>query len=128
MVANTKYSSCKESIAAAQLWKQYIILRVLLLLLLFLRGTNFKFVFLFQLLLRFLAVLVTASYGNPYILIPAAVILVGFVLLRWYFLKTSREVKRLEAAGTYAQAPRCGGTGTSEFASYRTLQGGTTSL
>lgn len=53
-----------------------------------------------QLLLKFLAVLITASYGNPYVLIPAILIVAGFVSLRWYFLKTSREIKRLEAIGT----------------------------
>ena len=43
--------------------------------------------------------LLTASYGNPYVLIPAAAIVVGFVSLRWYYLKTSRDIKRLEAIG-----------------------------
>ena len=57
------------------------------------------FYFLFQLLLKFFAVLGTASYGNPYVLIPAFLVVVAFISIRWYFLKTSRDVKRLEAIG-----------------------------
>ena len=43
--------------------------------------------------------LITAAVGNPYILIPAFLIVVGFIALRWYYLKTSRDIKRLEAIG-----------------------------
>jgi len=52
-----------------------------------------------QLLLKFLAILVTAAYSNVYIIIPAFIIVVVFLVFRWYYLKTSRDVKRLEAIG-----------------------------
>ena len=52
-----------------------------------------------QLVLRFLAIIVTACVSNPWILIPAAVIMICFILLRTYYLKTSRDIKRLEAVG-----------------------------
>ncbi len=56
-------------------------------------------VVLLQLLLKFFAILVTAAYSNPYILIPAFFIVISFVGFRWYYLKTSRDIKRLEAIG-----------------------------
>ena len=52
-----------------------------------------------QLLLRFLAIIITACVSNPWVLIPAAVIMTCLVLLRSYYLKTSRDIKRLEAVG-----------------------------
>ena len=55
--------------------------------------------FRFQLLLRVVAILLTASAFNVYVLIPAAILVVVFLALRWYYLKTSRDVKRLEAIG-----------------------------
>ena len=48
---------------------------------------------------RFLAVLVTAIVGNPWLTIAAVVIMLVFVFFRWYYLKTARDVKRLEAIG-----------------------------
>ncbi len=59
-------------------------------------------VHLLQLLLRFFAIILTASSSNPWIFIPAAVVIVAFLALRSYYLKTSRDVKRLEAIGDHA--------------------------
>ena len=53
-----------------------------------------------QLFIRFLAILVIAVVGNPWLTIAVAVIVVVFVFFRWYYLKTARDVKRLEAIGT----------------------------
>ena len=50
-----------------------------------------------QLLLRFLAIIATAAAANVYIVIPAVFLIVGFLSMRWYYLRTSRDVKRLEA-------------------------------
>ena len=50
-----------------------------------------------QLLLRFLAIVTTAAAANAYIVIPVVFVIVVFLCLRWYYLKTSRDVKRLEA-------------------------------
>ena len=55
--------------------------------------------FWFQLLLRVVAILSTASAFNVYVLLPAAILVVIFLAMRWYYLKTSRDVKRLEAIG-----------------------------
>lgn len=52
-----------------------------------------------QLLTRFLAILITAAAANYWVLPPAAVVIVVFLVLRWYYLKTARDVKRLEAIG-----------------------------
>ena len=52
-----------------------------------------------QLLLRCLAIVATAVAINAWVIIPAALLLVVFLALRWYYLKTSRDIKRLEAVG-----------------------------
>ena len=57
-----------------------------------------------QLLLRCLAIVVTAAAANVYIVIAAVFVIVGFLSLRWYYLKTSRDVKRLEAICEYTYA------------------------
>ena len=57
------------------------------------------FPLLSQLLLRLLAIILTAAASNYWVLIPAAIVMVVLLALRWYYLKTSREVKRLEAIG-----------------------------
>ncbi len=55
-----------------------------------------------QLLLRFFTIILTASSSNPWVFIPAVVVMTALLALRWYYLKTSRDVKRLEAIGDYA--------------------------
>jgi len=46
-----------------------------------------------------LAILVITSITNQWVIVPAILLLAAMMFLRWYFLKTSREVKRLEAQG-----------------------------
>ena len=55
-----------------------------------------------QLSLRFLSVLITSIVGNPWLVLAVAGIMFVFVFFRWYYLKTARDVKRLEAIGPYA--------------------------
>ena len=50
-------------------------------------------------MLRFLAIILTAAASNYFLLIPAFLVIIIFLAVRWYYLKTSREVKRLEAIG-----------------------------
>ena len=50
-------------------------------------------------MVRFLAIMVTTAVSNYWVLIPAFLIITIFLALRWYYLKTSREIKRLEAIG-----------------------------
>ena len=57
--------------------------------------------YLSQLLLRFLAIILTAAASNYWVLIPAFVVMAVFLFFRWYYLKTSREIKRLEAIGRF---------------------------
>lgn len=57
----------------------------------------FCFVWTLQLLTRFFAIIITAAAANYWILFPAALVMVLFLALRWYYLKTARDVKRLEA-------------------------------
>ena len=51
--------------------------------------------------MRLLATALTASASNVYVLVPAALTVVILLGTRWYYLKTSREVKRLEAIGKH---------------------------
>ncbi|XP_064396710.1 ATP-binding cassette sub-family C member 4-like isoform X2 [Halichondria panicea] len=48
---------------------------------------------------RMWAVVVTAIVGLPWLLIPCVVLLPLFLALRWYYLKTVRDIKRLEGLG-----------------------------
>ena len=57
------------------------------------------FIFFQQLLLRCLAIVVTAVTINAWVVIPAFLLLSVFLAVRWYYLKTSRDIKRLEAVG-----------------------------
>ena len=50
-------------------------------------------------MLRFLAIMIVAGAANVYVFIPVGIVVVLFLVLRWYFLTTSREIKRLEAIG-----------------------------
>lgn len=53
-----------------------------------------------QLFVRFLGILITSAVANNYLAIVATVVMIVFVLFRSYYLKTGRDVKRLEAIGT----------------------------
>ena len=57
--------------------------------------------YLIQVLLKCLAALATAAAANAYSLIPVVFVIAAFLALRWYYLKTSRDVKRLEAVGEH---------------------------
>ena len=52
-----------------------------------------------QLSLKSLAIVATALVANWWSVLPAGLLLAGLLAIRWYFLKTAREVKRLEAIG-----------------------------
>ena len=43
--------------------------------------------------------MLTASVAIPYILALVVVVVIGGLILRWYYLKTARDLKRLEALG-----------------------------
>ena len=53
----------------------------------------------YQIGLNFVAVMIVAGATNVYIFIPVGIVSVLFLLLRWYYLTTAREIKRLEAIG-----------------------------
>ena len=46
-----------------------------------------------------MAIVVVACVANYFLFIPAAVIVGAQLLFRWFFLHTSRHIKRLEALG-----------------------------
>ena len=52
-----------------------------------------------QLLIKYVAIVVTVCVVNPWLLIPAGLMMLCFLLFRAYYLKNSREIKRLEAVG-----------------------------
>lgn len=58
--------------------------------------------FFIQLVLRFFAILIAAAIANPYSLIIILGVVIGFLLLRAYYLRAARDVKRLEALGMCA--------------------------
>ena len=43
--------------------------------------------------------MLTAAIANFYIILVVAVVLIAILLLRWYYLRTVRDIKRLEALG-----------------------------
>jgi len=55
--------------------------------------------FLCQLMMRFMAIMIVACVANYWLFIPATIIIAVLLLFRWFFLHTSRHVKRLEALG-----------------------------
>ena len=55
-----------------------------------------------QIMLQFLSIMIVSGVANNYIFIPMVFVILAFILLRWYYLRTSREVKRLEAVGKYS--------------------------
>ena len=54
---------------------------------------------LFQLAMRFLATIITVMFAIVYMIIVVTLLLVLLVGMRWYYIKTARDVKRLEALG-----------------------------
>ena len=51
--------------------------------------------------MRFLAAMITASVANPYVVIAVVLMFIVSLVFRWYYLKTARDVKRLEALGLH---------------------------
>ena len=45
--------------------------------------------------------MLTASIAIPYMLAIAGVVVTASLILRWYYLKTARDLKRLEALGQF---------------------------
>jgi len=54
-----------------------------------------------QLLLAAFSIVVVASVANYWLIIPAVFVVVSLLLLRHYFLHSSRNIQRLEATGDY---------------------------
>ena len=57
----------------------------------------------FQFFWRCTAIILTAVSSNPWMAIPVVILAAIFFTLRQYFLKTAREIKRLEAIGETRQ-------------------------
>ncbi|KAK5861056.1 hypothetical protein PBY51_022480 [Eleginops maclovinus] len=55
------------------------------------------FVDFIQVFLQVIGVIAVAAIIIPWILVPVAPLLAVFLFLRWYFLQTSRDIKRLES-------------------------------
>ena len=54
-------------------------------------------VFFTQLLVRTTAIVLTAIVANPVTLVSIVFLLAAFIALRWYYVKSARDIKRLEA-------------------------------
>ena len=48
-----------------------------------------------------MAVVTITCLDVPHLMVVATLLAVGFIYLRRYYLNASRELRRLEAAGTY---------------------------
>lgn len=66
---------------------------------------NIRFIFFPQLLFNFFGIMVTAVASTPFALVLVMLVSVLFLPLRSFYLKTAREVKRLEAAGMCVMRP-----------------------
>ncbi len=55
--------------------------------------------FHFQYFSRMVAIAITAIVALPWLLIPCVVLLPIFLAIRWYYLLTVRDLKRLEGLG-----------------------------
>ncbi len=60
---------------------------------------SYSLFFCVQLLVRLGIILLAACIANYWAVFPAAIFVSLVVALRWYYLKSSREVKRLESIG-----------------------------
>lgn len=56
-----------------------------------------------QVFLQIIGVIAVASSVIPWILIPVIPLLIAFLFLRRYFLRTSRDVKRMESTSKCLQ-------------------------
>ncbi len=54
-----------------------------------------------EMFMRFIFILITAVVANPWLIIAAVAVILALFLFRWYYLKTARDVKRLEAIGMH---------------------------
>ena len=59
-----------------------------------------------QVFLQILGVIAVAASAIPWILVPVAPLLVAFLFLRRYFLRTSRDIKRLESTSRFSVGTR----------------------
>ena len=57
---------------------------------------TFLYLQYFFLVLKFF---LTAVIANYYLIVLLVILCVTFLIIRWYYLKTARDVKRLEAIG-----------------------------
>ncbi len=66
------------------------------------RHTSSPHLFLMQWMFQTLSALFTALAAIPWLIAPCALMLGVFFLLRYYYICSAREVKRLEAICNYA--------------------------
>ena len=59
-----------------------------------------------QVFLQILGVIAVAAAAIPWILVPVAPLLIAFLFLRRYFLRTSRDIKRLESTSKVSVGTR----------------------
>ena len=45
--------------------------------------------------------MIVAGIANYYVFFPAVIVVTAYLLVRWYYITTAREIKRLEAIGVY---------------------------
>ena len=60
-----------------------------------------------QMLFRFFGIMATAAVSTPFAIAPVVAVIILFLLMRWFFLRSSRELKRLEALGEFVSVLYC---------------------
>ena len=60
---------------------------------------NIVYAYFMQVLLRIFSILIVAGVANYFIFIPVVIVVGVFIAIRWDYLTTAREIKRLEAIG-----------------------------
>ena len=65
------------------------------------------FLFHLQMFLRLFSIVLVAFFANYWLLIPAIIVFILLMLLRHYFLRTSRNIQRLEALGEMCSCVFC---------------------
>ena len=53
-------------------------------------------------MLHFISILIVSGVANYWIFLVMVFVIVVFIMLRTYYLRTSQEIKRLEAVGEYS--------------------------
>lgn len=82
---------------------EYMLVRMMLCCKL-LTCSQYSFSLHLQYLFQSATIIVTAVVSNFWLILPAVILIIALVCIQQYYLRTSRDIKRLESIGWYLQA------------------------